>query len=136
MFRLTTLSENTGISGGIELGIPRSFLAEWGLSIMIETDGLNVLLDTGKSISATHNADTLGIDQVLYAITLLLCVEMGTTSPPYGLSLFVMKAVAPPDTTMGDIYRSALPFLGCDLIALISIMIFPPLTGWLPALIR
>jgi len=62
MLRLTTLSENTGISGGIELGIPRSFLAEWGLSIMIETDGLSVLLDTGKSISATHNADTLGID--------------------------------------------------------------------------
>ena len=78
----------------------------------------------------------LGIDQVLYAITSLLCVEMGTTSPPYGLSLFVMKAVAPPDTTMGDIYRSALPFLGCDLIALILIIIFPPLTGWLPALIR
>ena len=62
MLRLTTLSENTGISGGIELGIPRSFLAEWGLSILIETDRVNVLLDTGKSISATYNADTLGID--------------------------------------------------------------------------
>jgi tripartite ATP-independent transporter DctM subunit len=78
----------------------------------------------------------LGIDQVLYAITLLLCIEMGTTSPPYGLSLFIMKAVAPRDTTMGDIYRSALPFLGCDLIALILIIIIPSLTGWLPSIMH
>ena len=76
---------------------------------------------------------TTGIDPVLYSVTLLLCVEMGTTSPPYGLSLFVMKSVAPPDTTMGDIYRGALPFLGCDLIALIFIMVFPAIALWLPS---
>jgi len=51
--RITTLSENTA-----QLG----FLAEWGLSILIETDDMNILLDTGKSISVSHNADTLGID--------------------------------------------------------------------------
>ena len=37
-------------------------LAEWGLSILVETDGVNVLLDTGKSISTSNNADALGID--------------------------------------------------------------------------
>ncbi len=52
--RITTLSENTGATGKI--------LAEWGLSILIETDEVNILLDTGKSISATYNADTLGVD--------------------------------------------------------------------------
>jgi len=52
--RITTLSENTGTTGKI--------LAEWGLSILIETDEVNILLDTGKSISATYNADTLGVD--------------------------------------------------------------------------
>ena len=52
--RITTLSENTGTTGRI--------LAEWGLSILIETDEVNILLDTGKSISATYNADTLGVD--------------------------------------------------------------------------
>ncbi len=62
MLRITTLSENSGISAGIQLGIPGSLLAEWGLSILVETDEVNVLLDTGKSISATYNADTLGID--------------------------------------------------------------------------
>ena len=62
MLRLITLSENAGISGGIQLDIEGSFLAEWGLSILIQYDGKNVLLDTGKSITATYNADTLGID--------------------------------------------------------------------------
>jgi len=52
--RVTTLSENTAGRGGL--------LAEWGLSILAETDEANVLLDTGAGISATYNADALGID--------------------------------------------------------------------------
>lgn len=51
--RITTLSENTA-----RLGV----LAEWGLSILVETENRKVLLDTGMSISAVHNADILGID--------------------------------------------------------------------------
>ncbi len=51
--RITTLSENTA-----QLG----FLAEWGLSILVETENRKVLLDTGMSISAVHNADLMGID--------------------------------------------------------------------------
>ena len=52
--RLTTLSENTANIGEL--------LAEWGLSILIETDEVNILFDTGKSISVSNNANTLGID--------------------------------------------------------------------------
>jgi len=52
--RITTLSENTAAGGNL--------LAEWGLSILVETDTVNILLDTGPSISASHNADILGID--------------------------------------------------------------------------
>ena len=62
MLRLTTLSENSGMSGGIELGIYGSTLGEWGLSILVETEAVKVLLDTGKSISAVHNARLLDID--------------------------------------------------------------------------
>ena len=51
---ITTLSENTAGLG--------NFLGEWGLSILVETDGPNILFDTGQSISASHNADILGID--------------------------------------------------------------------------
>jgi len=52
--RITTLSENTAALG--------NFLAEWGLSILVETNEANILLDTGPSISASYNADILGID--------------------------------------------------------------------------
>ncbi len=51
--RITTLSENTA-----QLGL----IAEWGLSILVETDNCNVLLDTGMSFSVVHNAQLLGID--------------------------------------------------------------------------
>jgi TRAP-type mannitol/chloroaromatic compound transport system permease large subunit len=59
---------------------------------------------------------------------------MATTSPPFGLALFVMKSVAPKDTTMGDIYKAALPFLGCDAVTMAAIMAFPALVLWLPGL--
>jgi 7,8-dihydropterin-6-yl-methyl-4-(beta-D-ribofuranosyl)aminobenzene 5'-phosphate synthase len=52
--QITTLSENTAGTVGV--------LAEWGLSILIETGGCTVLLDTGAGVSAAHNAVTLGVD--------------------------------------------------------------------------
>ena len=55
---IITLSENTAGRVGV--------IAEWGLSILVETDGLKVLLDTGQSASVVHNASILGID--LFAI--------------------------------------------------------------------
>ena len=79
---------------------------------------------------------TLGFDPVWFAVLFLLNMEMATTTPPFGLSLFVMKGVAPPDTTMGDIIRAALPFLGCDLIVMALIIAFPAIVLWLPGLMR
>jgi 7,8-dihydropterin-6-yl-methyl-4-(beta-D-ribofuranosyl)aminobenzene 5'-phosphate synthase len=52
--KITTLSENTAGMG--------DFLGEWGLSVLLETENEKILLDTGTSISAVHNADILGID--------------------------------------------------------------------------
>jgi 7,8-dihydropterin-6-yl-methyl-4-(beta-D-ribofuranosyl)aminobenzene 5'-phosphate synthase len=51
--RITTLSENTANHG---------FLAEWGLSILVDVDGTRILMDTGMSFSAAYNAQLLGID--------------------------------------------------------------------------
>ncbi len=52
--RITTLSENTAGVGNL--------LAEWGLSILVETDDINILLDTSSGSSASHNADILDVD--------------------------------------------------------------------------
>ena len=50
---ITTLSKNTAT---------RDFIAEWGLSILIEADNKRILLDTGAGFSAIYNAQLLGID--------------------------------------------------------------------------
>jgi len=54
--RITTLSENTAGMG--------DFLGEWGLSILLETEGTTILFDSGKSTSAVYNADSLNVDLV------------------------------------------------------------------------
>ena len=69
-----------------------------------------------------------------FAALFLLTIEMGQTTPPYGMALFVMKGVAPSDTTMGDCYKAAIPFLICDLIALITILSVPAVALWLPGM--
>jgi TRAP-type mannitol/chloroaromatic compound transport system permease large subunit len=61
-------------------------------------------------------------------------MEMATTSPPFGLNLYVMKGVAPPGTTIGDCIRAALPFLGLDAIVMVLIIAFPILALLLPNL--
>ena len=78
----------------------------------------------------------LNFNLLWFGTIMLLNMEMATTSPPFGLGLFAMKGVAPSDTTMGHLYRAALPFLGCDLIAMLVIMLFPPLALWLPSLMH
>ena len=76
----------------------------------------------------------INFNPVWFGIIMLLNLEMGAASPPFGLVLFVMKGVAPPDTTMGDIYRAALPFLGMDLLVMAFLIVFPTIALWLPGL--
>jgi len=68
--------------------------------------------------------EALGFEPVWFGLLLLLNIEMASTSPPYGLNLYVMKGVAPPDTKMGDIFRAAVPFLVCDLIVMALMIAF------------
>lgn len=76
----------------------------------------------------------LGFDPIWFCVLFLLNQEMGLTSPPFGYFLFIMKGLAPPDTTMGDIYRAGLPFLGCDLIAMVLMIFIPQIVLWLPSI--
>lgn len=78
----------------------------------------------------------LGFNPLWFGAIMLLNMEMATISPPFGLVLFVMKGVAPEDTTMGDIYRAAFPFLACDAVAMGLIMLFPSLALYLPGLMK
>lgn len=74
----------------------------------------------------------VGFNPVWFGVLFLINMEVGLLSPPFGLSLFVMKGVAPSDVTMTDIIRAALPFIYLDIIALALIVIFPGLVLWFP----
>jgi tripartite ATP-independent transporter DctM subunit len=78
-------------------------------------------------------AASLGFEPVWFALIMLLALEISFTTPPFGLLLFVMKGVAPPDTTMRDIYLAALPFILCSLLLVGLLILFPPLALWLPS---
>jgi tripartite ATP-independent transporter DctM subunit len=81
-------------------------------------------------------AKTLGFDLTWFGLIMLLALEVGYTTPPFGLLLFVMKGVAPAGTTMREIYFAAVPFIACVLVLIGLIIAFPPLATWLPGISR
>jgi tripartite ATP-independent transporter DctM subunit len=76
----------------------------------------------------------LGFDDVWFGILMLINIEIALTTPPFGMICFVMKGVAPPDTTMSDVYKAAIPFIICDIIALALLILFPGIVTFLPNL--
>ena len=79
-------------------------------------------------------AQSLGFDLVWFAIITLVALEIGFSTPPLGLNLFVMKGVAPPGTTMKEIYLASIPYIICSLILVGLMVMFPDIVTWLPGL--
>lgn len=75
----------------------------------------------------------LGFDPVWFGVLMLINLQIGLTTPPFGLLLFVMKGVAPKGTVMMDLYKAAIPFILCDVALMALIMLFPALALWLPS---
>ncbi len=78
----------------------------------------------------------LNFNTLWFSLIMLINMEMANTTPPFGLLLFVMKGVAPKDTTMGDIYKAGIPFLICDAAVMALVMIFPQIALFLPGFLR
>lgn len=78
----------------------------------------------------------LGLDPIWFGIMMMMTVEIGLISPPFGMSLFIMKGVASRDTTLADIYKASIPFCLLDVMVLILLLFFPIITLWLPSLMR
>ena len=76
----------------------------------------------------------LGFDPVWFIVIYLINSEMGHTTPPFGVQLFVMQGVTSKGTTFGDIVKAGIPFLICDAAAIAVILAFPIVALWLPSL--
>lgn len=77
-------------------------------------------------------AKALGFDLIWYGILYTITCQIAYLTPPFGYNLFLMRAMAPPDFTLGVIYRSVFPFVGVMLLTLILVMVFPQIALWLP----
>ncbi len=75
---------------------------------------------------------SLGFDPVWFGAISVLNIEVGLITPPFGVALYTMKAVAPPQYTMSDVISSAVPFIFLQALAIGLCMIFPAIPLWLP----
>lgn len=79
-------------------------------------------------------ANFLGIDLLWLAVLIGLNLQTSFLTPPFGFSLFYLKAVAPPEIRIQDIYRGIIPFVMIQILTLILLILFPKLVTWLPDL--
>ena len=74
----------------------------------------------------------LGFDLVWYGVLYTITTQIAYMTPPFGYNLFLMRAMAPPEIGLGDIYRSIIPFVLVMIGCLALIMSFPDIALWLP----
>jgi tripartite ATP-independent transporter DctM subunit len=74
----------------------------------------------------------LGFDLVWYGVLYTITCQIAYMTPPFGYNLFLMRAMAPPEVTLVDIYRSIVPFVFVMCFGLALVMVFPQIALWLP----
>jgi tripartite ATP-independent transporter DctM subunit len=120
------------------------FLEKWGL----EPWQVLVLMQLSYILMGTFLDDTamliivaplyvplviaLGFNPIWYGILYTITCQIAYITPPFGYNLFLMRAMAPKEVTLIDIYRSIIPFMLIMIVALSLVIIFPQIALWLP----
>lgn len=73
-----------------------------------------------------------GFDPLWFGILFVMNMNIGYMTPPFGFNLFYLKAIAPSSISMGDIYRSVVPFTLVECFGMFLVMVFPQIAVWLP----
>jgi len=76
--------------------------------------------------------DALGFNLIWYGVLYTITTQIAYMTPPFGYNLFLMRAMAPPEITIRDIYGSIFPFVIAMIVALILVMVYPQIALWLP----
>ncbi|MBO33996.1 MAG: C4-dicarboxylate ABC transporter permease [Rhodospirillaceae bacterium] len=76
------------------------------------------------------------IDVIWLMVLMLITMEISLLTPPFGLLLYVMKGIAPFDVSLGDVVKSALPFILIELFVLALLIAAPEVAVWLPAMVK
>lgn len=75
---------------------------------------------------------TFGFDPVWFGVVMLLALELGLATPPFGMQLFIMVGVSPPGTKLTDVAWACVPYILCTLLMIVLLAIFPDLALMLP----
>lgn len=75
----------------------------------------------------------LGFDLIWFGVLYTITCQIAYITPPFGYNLFLMRALAPPEITLADIYRSIWPFVLIMIVTIGLVMLFPQLALWLPS---
>jgi len=78
--------------------------------------------------------NALGFNKIWFGVMMLIALETGLITPPFGVTLFVMKGVAPPEVTMGDIWKAVTPYVIVDLLCIALVLAMPSIATIVPSL--
>ncbi|WP_026291555.1 TRAP transporter large permease [Marinobacterium rhizophilum] len=76
--------------------------------------------------------ESLGFDTIWFAVLFIVSMQCAYLTPPFGYNLFYMRSVAPPEVTIYDLYKAAVPFIVLQIIGLGLLLAFPQIALWLP----
>jgi tripartite ATP-independent transporter DctM subunit len=77
----------------------------------------------------------LNLDPLWFGVLFLICMQLGLLTPPFGLLLFTMKGVAPPQITMKQVFSAVTPYVVFSLLMLALVMMVPGIATWLPRML-
>jgi tripartite ATP-independent transporter DctM subunit len=134
--------QGLGISGLLQNMIGGWEINKWVVLVLIQLVWLvmGCLMDSGSILMITAPiflpiAKLLDFNLLWFGLLFSVNTEMGLLTPPFGINLFIMRGIAPPEISTKDLYRSVFPFISCQMMGLILIMIFPEIVIWLPNLL-
>lgn len=118
----------------LDTGLPPYAIVILLLAIYIP---LGMFLDTISALIVTVPIvipviRTLGIDLTWFGVLVCLMIEIALLTPPVGMNVYMVKATAPKEVTLSDVYISIIPFLVMLIFVLIILIIFPSISLWLP----
>jgi len=129
---------------GAVKAIEHLFLEKWGLGPW----EVLILMQISYLIMGTFLDDTamlvivaplyiplvgsLGFDLIWYGVLYTITCQIAYMTPPFGYNLFLMRAMAPPEITLMDIYKSVFPFVAVMIVGLAIVTAFPEIALWLP----
>ena len=121
------------------LFIERWNLSPWGVLIMMQLSYILMgmfLDDTAMLVIVAPLyvplIIALGFNPIWYGVLYTITCQIAYMTPPFGYNLFLMRAMAPKEISLYDIYRSIIPFVIVMCIGLAIVMIFPEIATWLP----